>query len=73
METPEVTTHGVSGGGGKRPAPVKPNHESIAKLAHQMWEVTAANTTADENWEAAEEQLWFTFVRAVDNFRGEHN
>lgn len=53
-----------------RPTPIKPNHELIAKLAYQNWLDLGQLTTDKENWEQAEEQLWFNFVRAVDNWRG---
>ena len=40
----------------------------IAALAFQYW--VERGLPAEVNWQQAETQLWFTFVRAVDNFRG---
>ena len=59
----------ASGGPGQHPAtPVRPNHELIAALAYQYW--VERGLPEQQNWEQAETQLWFNFVRAVDNFRG---
>lgn len=63
-----IAPKAASGGpGGKQPAPVRPNHELIAALAFQYW--VERGLPAEVNWQQAETQLWFTFVRAVDNFR----
>lgn len=67
-ETLEVKPRAGAGGGGKQPTPVRPNHELIAALAFQYW--VERGLPAEVNWQQAETQLWFTFVRAVDNFRG---